>query len=412
MKSAEKRELLNELKELRKVVIELEKVKQDKKRMQAQLLQAQKMEAIGKLAGGMAHDFNNLLTAIIGYGHLLYDEIASEDPKREILEEILNAASQAAGLTKQLLSFSRKNHVKLEVLDLNSIVDEMEGMIDRLIGEDIEFAKDIEEKELNIKVDSTQLEQVILNLIVNARDAMPRGGKLTVVTEKVVIGDKEKHKIPYSRAGDFACLSVIDTGVGMEKKNIRKIFDPFYTTKRTGTGLGLSVVHGIIKKLKGWINVESMPGEGTTFKIYLPLSHKKKTKKKKEFTAVSDLKGKGESILVVEDEEVTRKFITKILRANGYSVLEAESIEEATKTFNNNQDEIKMIFSDVVLSDGSGLEFAEEIIAKDKNIKILLSSGYIDEKAELSRIAEKEFEFLEKPYNGQELSKKIREALA
>lgn len=412
MKSVEKRELLNELKELRKVVIELEKVKQDKKRMQAQLLQAQKMEAIGKLAGGMAHDFNNLLTAIIGYGHLLYDEIAYEDPKREILEEILNAASQAAGLTGQLLSFSRKSPVKLEVLDLNSIVDEMEGMINRLIGEDIEFSRNIEEKELNIKVDSTQLEQVILNLIVNARDAMPRGGKLTVVTEKVVIGDKEKHKIPYSRTGDFACLSVIDIGVGMERKSIRKIFDPFYTTKRTGTGLGLSVVHGIIKELNGWINVESKPGEGTTFKVYLPLSHKRKTKKGKEFTAVSDLKGNGESILVVEDEEVTRKFIAKILRANGYSVLEAENIEEATKTFNNNQDEIKMIFSDVVLSDGSGLEFAEEIIAKDKNIKVLLSSGYIDEKAELSRIAEKEFEFLEKPYNGQELSRKVREALA
>lgn len=412
MKSVEKIELLNELKELRKVVFELEKIKQDKKRMQAQLLQAQKMEAIGKLAGGMAHDFNNLLTAIIGYGQLLYDEIASEDPKREILEEILNAASRAAGLTGQLLSFSRKNPVKLEVLDLNLIVNEMEGMIDRLIGEDIEFSRDMEEKELNVRVDSTQLQQVILNLIVNARDAMPRGGKLTMATEKVVIGDKEKHKIPYSRTGDFACLSVIDTGVGMERKSIRKIFDPFYTTKRTGTGLGLSVVHGIINKLKGWINVESMPGEGTTFKIYLPLSDERKTEKGKEITAISDLKGKGESILVVEDEEVTRKFIAKILRANGYSVLEAESIEEATETFNRNQNEIKMIFSDVVLSDGSGLEFAEGIIAKDKNIKILLSSGYIDEKAELSRITEKEFEFLEKPYNGQELSRKIREVLA
>ncbi len=412
MKSKEKRELLNELKELRKVVTELEKARQDKKGIQAQLLQAQKMEALGKLAGGMAHDFNNLLTAIIGYGHLLYDEIAPEDPKREMLEEILNAAGQAAGLTGQLLSFSRKKPVKLEVLDVNLILADIEGMIGPLVGEDIDFSSGFEEGSTNVRGDATQIEQVIINLIVNARDAMPKGGKLILKTEKIVISEEDISRIPYSRARDFVCISVIDTGVGMDRKIISKIFDPFYTTKRTGTGLGLSVVLEVIKKLKGWINVESQPGEGTTFKVYLPLSNKRKTKKKKEFTAIPDLKGRGESILVVEDEEVTRKFIAKVLRANGYLVLEAENIEEATETFNRNQDEIKMIFSDVVLSDGSGLEFAEEIIAKDKNIKILLSSGYIDEKAELSRIAEREFEFLEKPYNGQELSRKVKETLA
>jgi signal transduction histidine kinase/DNA-binding response OmpR family regulator len=396
--------------------IELEKkqeeIEEDKKKIQAQLLQSQKMEAVGRLAGGIAHDFNNLLTAIIGYGHLLYDEIAEEDPRREMMEEILRAANQAAGLTGQLLAFSRKNPVKLEVLDLNSIVIGIEGMIDRLIGEDIKFSRDTEKKELNVKIDSTQLEQVILNLIVNARDAMLRGGKLTVKTEKVTIDDKEKHKIPCSYAGDFACLSVIDTGVGMEKKSIPKIFDPFYTTKKTGTGLGLSVVNEIIKKLNGWINVESAPKKGTTFRVCLPLSCEETAAKGKETIEMSELRGNGELILVVEDERITRNFIVRVLKGNGYSVLETENIEEAREIFKKNKDEIKMIFSDVVLADGSGLEFAEEIIAKDENIKILLSSGYIDEKAELSHIAQKKFRFLGKPYDVLKLLKAIKEILA
>jgi two-component system cell cycle sensor histidine kinase/response regulator CckA len=367
---------------------------------------------VGRLAGTIAHDFNNLLTAIIGYGHLLYDEVKSGDPKKEMLEEILNAANRAAGLTSQLLSFSRKNPVKLEVLNLNSIVAEIEGMIDRLIGEDIEFLSCLEEKGLNVKVDATQLEQIVLNLIVNARDAMPRGGKLTVKTEKVVIGDEEMSKIPCSYAGDFACLSIIDTGVGMEKESILKIFEPFYTTKKTGTGLGLSVVNEIIKKLHGWINVESESGKGTTFKAFLPLSCEEKTIKDKKPVGILELQGDGALILVVEDEKITRNFIVKVLRENGYSVLETETIEEARKKFNVRENEIKMVFTDVVLSDGNGLEFAEDIISKNKEMRILLSSGYIDEKAKLSHIAQKKFRFLGKPYDVLKLLRAVKEALA
>lgn len=387
-------------------------MEEEKKKMQAQLLQAQKMEAIGRLAGGIAHDFNNLLTAIIGYGQLLHDEITPEDPRREMMEEIINAANQAAALTGQLLAFSRKKPVKLEVIDVNSILKDIEGMIGPLVGEDIDFLSDFEEGLTNVRGDATQIEQVVLNLIVNAREAMPKGGKLTLKTERIVIKEEDFCKIPNSRAGDFICISVKDTGVGMDEERIKKIFDPFFTTKKTGTGLGLSVAHRIIENLEGWINIESEPGKGTTFKVYLPLSYKEKTKEAKKITSISDLKGKGETILVIEDEEVTRKFITKILKENGYSVLEAENIEVATRIFKKNKDKIKMVFSDVVLSDGSGLDFAEGIIAEGEDIKVLLSSGYIDEKAELSRIAEKEFEFLEKPYNGQELSRKVREILA
>ncbi len=395
--------------------IELEKkqeeIEKDKKKIQAQLLQSQKMEAIGILAGGIAHDFNNLLTAIIGYGYLLNDGIPAEDPKKEMIEEIISAANQAANLTGQLLAFSRKKPVKLEVFDLNSIITDIEGMIDRLIGEDIESSSNLEKVPENIKGDSTQIEQVILNLIVNSRDAMPKGGKLTLKTKNIKINDKKTRKIPSSRTGDFVCLSVMDTGVGIDKKTISKIFEPFFTTKKSGTGLGLSVVHEIVRKHDGWINVDSASDKGTTFRIYLPVSYEEKTKKTKEAVPIANLQGNGALILVVEDEEITRNFIVRVLKENGYSVLEAESIEDAVKIFAENKKQIKMVFSDVVLPDGSGLEFAEELIAKDENIKILLSSGYIDEKAELSHIAQRKFEFLEKPYDVPKLLRKIKEAL-
>jgi PAS domain S-box-containing protein len=393
-------------------ITERKKAEEEKENLNEQLLQSQKMESLGRLAGTIAHDFNNLLTAIIGYSYLLYDEITVEDPKKAMMEEIINAANQAANLTGQLLAFSRKKPAKLEVFDLNSIVTDVEGMVKRLIGEDIEFSSNLEKDLRNIKGDSTQIEQVILNLIVNSRDAMPKGGKLLLKTENIKMSNKKARKIPSSRKGNFVCLSVIDTGVGMNKKTISKIFDPFFTTKKTGTGLGLSVVHEIVEKHDGWINVKSSPGKGTTFRIYLPVSYEKKREKTKEFMPIANLKGKGELILVVEDEEITRNFIVRVLKENGYSALEAENIEEATEIFRKNKDKIKMVFSDVVLSDGSGLEFSEKLITKNENIKILLSSGYIDEKSELSNIAQKKFKFLEKPYEVTKLLTEIKETLS
>jgi PAS domain S-box-containing protein len=393
-------------------ITEHKKAEEEKENLNQQLLQAQKMESVGRLAGTIAHDFNNLLTAIIGYGYLLYDELKTGDPKKAMMEEIINAANQAANLTGQLLAFSRKKPVKLEVFNMNSIITDTEGMIHRLIGEDIKFSSYLKEELKNIKGDSTQIEQVILNLIVNARDAMPKGGKLTLKTENVSIGDKETRKIPSSRAGDFVCLSVTDTGVGIDKKTLPKIFDPFFTTKKSGTGLGLSVVREIVEKHDGWVNVESTPGKDTTFRIYLPVSLEEKTKKTKEVVPIADLQGNGELILVVEDEEITRNFIVRVLKENGYSVLETENIEEAAEVFEENKEQIKMVFSDVVLPDGSGLEFAEELITKDENTKILLSSGYIDEKAELSHIAQRKFKFLEKPYDVPKLLTEIKRILS
>jgi PAS domain S-box-containing protein len=390
-------------------ITQRKKAEEEKEKINLQLLQAQKMESVGRLAGTIAHDFNNLLTAIIGYGHLLYDEMEKEDPRSKMLGEILNAAKRAAGLTSQLLAFSRKNPIKLEILDLNSIITEFVDMIDRLIGEDIVFSSNLEEGQTNTKGDATQIEQIILNLVVNARDAMPEGGKLTIKTEKISINDEDARKLPCARKGDFICLSVTDTGKGIDKETISKIFDPFYTTKKTGTGLGLSVVNEIIKKQKGWINVESKPGKGTTFKIYLPACHEKKTIKSKGLIDLADLQGRGETVLVIEDEKITRRFITKVLNENGYKVLQAASIEEASEHMKKKQKEIQMLFSDVVLTDGSGLQFAEESINKNKNLKVILSSGYTDEKAELSSIAKKKFKFLEKPYEVQDLLKKVKE---
>jgi CheY-like chemotaxis protein len=329
-----------------------------------------------------------------------------------MLEEILNAANQAAGLTGQLLAFSRKKPAQLEVLDLNAILTDVESMLDRLVEEDIDFLINLEESQANVKGDATQIKQVVLNLIVNARDAMPEGGKLTLKTEKIVISEKDVRKIPYSHKGDFICLSVTDTGMGMNKETISKIFDPFFTTKKTGTGLGLSVIHGIVKKHDGWINVESFPRKGTTFRVCFPLCHEEKTWKAKDRIPLANLRGKGEVILVIEDEDVTRKFIIKVLNENGYFPLEATTIEEASGIFNKKEDEIHMFFSDVVLSDGNGLSFAEKLLAKNSGLKVLLTSGYIDEKAKLSCIAEKNFKFLAKPYNVQELLVKIKEALA
>ena len=387
------------------------KAEEEKEKINSQLLQAQKMESVGRLAGTIAHDFNNLLTAIIGYGSLLRDEIPEDDSKREMLEEILYAANQAARLTGQLLTFSRKSPAKLEVMNLNSIVSEIKGMIDRLVGEDIVFSSDIAESSLNIKGDVTQIKQVILNLIVNARDAMLEGGELYIKTEKVSIEDNEIDRIPYSYPGEFVCLTVSDTGIGMSEEKCAKIFDPFYTTKENGTGLGLSVVHEIIKKHDGWINVESEPGKSSTFKIYLPLSYEEEEERNKGDVPLSDLQGEGETILIVEDEEITRTFLSRVLKENGYSVFEADSIEEAKRIFKENKDGINMVFSDVILSDGSGVAFVEELFSENRNLRILLSSGYTSDKVEILNIAKEKFDFLEKPYDVSRLLIKVKEIL-
>ncbi|MBU0713261.1 PAS domain S-box protein, partial [bacterium] len=300
-------------------ISELKRSEKERENLQAQLLQSQKMEAVGNLAGGIAHDFNNLLTIISGYSQLILDRLDNNNPLRKNVEKIMKAGEQAASLTRQLLAFSRKLVLESKVMDLNTVVTDVEKMLGRLIGEDIKIDIFLAPELEHVQIDKGQIEQVIMNLVINARDAMPDGGKITVRTENVVI-DKELSKvIPESLPGRFVRFSVEDSGVGIDKAILDQIFEPFFTTKDVGvgTGLGLSVVYGIIKQHDGWINVYSEPGTGTIFKVYLPTVSAEIDDITKDTISLKELKGSGERILLVEDEEGIRGFAAEALRENG-----------------------------------------------------------------------------------------------
>jgi PAS domain S-box-containing protein len=394
-----------------KDISERKTAEEEKEKLRSQLLQAQKMEAVGRLAGGIAHDFNNLLTAIMGYTELLSSEFHPDDPRREDVKEILNAGKQASLLTRQLLTFSRRQIVQPEELNVNSIVTEVENILRHLIGEDIELVTVLDRDPGWIKADPGQMEQVIVNLAVNARDAMPDGGKLTIKTENITLGKKECALIPESKPGKFVCLWVEDTGVGMDKEIVADIFEPFFTTKESGTGLGLSVVYGIVKQHEGWIDVESSPGRGSTFRVYLPLVSAKGEARVKDKISVGDFRGDGEGILLVEDEDLVREFSSKVLRRNGYVVYEAGNIGEAFNIFEKEKENIRLVFSDVVLPDGNGIQLVEQLLSRKEGLRALLCSGYTDEKSKSTLIKRGEFHFIQKPYSAGDLLKAVKETL-
>lgn len=387
----------------------------EKKKLEQEILQIQKMEAIGNLAGGIAHDFNNILTVIGGYSRLMSSSFSKEDQRRKDLEEIIKSGEKAKSLTSQLLAFSRKQMLNPRVIDLNIIVTDMEKMLQRLIGEDIKLVTILSPKPARVKADQGQIEQIILNLAVNARDAMPDGGTLTIKTENIVL-DKEQCKIIQESApGLFTRLSIEDTGAGMDKEVIGRIFEPFFTTKDygKGTGMGLSGAYGIAKQHEGWINVYSEVRKGSIFKIYLPSSTSKSDYKieKETKVIVEDLKGKGERILVVEDDSSIRIFSKRLLSKNNYVVLEAVNSQEALTIFDKEAGNIDMVFSDMILPDKNGLQLVEELISKKRNLKVILTSGYLDSKSQLQKIQEKKFKFIQKPYSVEELLKAIREII-
>ena len=384
-----------------------------RKYLEEQLLQSQKMEAIGRLAGGIAHDFNNLLIPIEGYSELLWCRFDPNDPLRKHLEQIKRAAHRAASLTQQILAFSRKQLLQPEVLDLNAVLANIGEMLGHLLGEDIELVTVLDPELKSVHADRGQIEQVIMNLAVNARDAMPKGGKLTIKTENIPLDEETSKAIPEALPGQFVRLSVEDTGVGMHKAMLDQIFDPFFSTKSpgVGTGLGLSVVHGIIKQHKGWVNVYSEPGLGSTFKVYLPAFPRKPEAEPGERLSLEAFRGRGERILVVEDEEEVRKFIAEALGGNGYVVSEAASIEEAQVLFEREDGAFRLVFSDVVLPDGSGPELVEQLLSRKPELRVLLSSGYTDERSEWEEILEKGFRYLQKPYILPDLLRTIREVL-
>jgi PAS domain S-box-containing protein len=395
-------------------ITERKQAEAEKEKIRSQLLQAQKMEAIGALAGGVAHDFNNQLTAIQGYTDLILMDIGERDPRFKDLKQIRYAAERAGKLTRQLLLFSRKQPMELASLDVNRTIEDMLKMLNRLIGEDVVIETEPKPGLWTIQADEGKIEQVIMNLIVNARDAMPTGGRITIKTENVTVDEEYCRSYSYARSGRFVCLSVEDTGVGMEWEVVEHIFEPFFTTKEAGrgTGLGLSVVYGIVKQHEGWINVYSEPDRGTVFRIYLAATTAAPDEKIEDRMVWSGLRGAGERILLVEDEQGVREFAVRALRANGYEVVEAVSAAEATEIFEREGGKFHLLFSDVVLGDQSGLDLVERFLKRRPELGVLLSSGYMDEKSQWPVIRERGYSFLNKPYFLSDLLKAVKEALA
>ena len=380
---------------------------------EAQLRQSQKMEAVGRLAGGVAHDFNNLLTVIRGYSELLLARMGPDDPMRKDMGEVKKAADRASGLTRQLLAFSRRQFIAPKVIDLNALVANMDGMLRRLLGEDVvELCIELSPQAGAIRADAGQIEQVIMNLAVNARDAMPKGGRLTIETRNVTIGSPTRQLPTVVKPGSYVLLAVRDTGHGMDAETQSHLFEPFFTTKEKGkgTGLGLSTVYGIVKQNGGQIVVESNPGQGAAFKIYFPLVEQGVQGTAGSSDPAAPLHGR-ETILLVEDEPAVRGLVHETLRLYGYTVLEARHGIEALMTGAKHQGPIHLLLTDVVMPQMSGPEVAEKIQVVRPGIKVLYMSGYPDhpifEQGGISRGTS----FLSKPFAPNVLAKKVREVL-
>ncbi len=383
----------------------------EKKTLELQFREAQKMEAIGRLAGGIAHDFNNLLTAIEGYSDFLLKSLAPDDERRGDAAEIKKAAESAATLTRQLLAFSRRQIFRLKVLDCNAVICNTQKMLKRLIGENITLALDLAKEECRIKADPGQLEQIIMNLIVNARDAMPRGGGVTIKTENVELDESHPKMHLEGRPGPHVMISVMDTGSGMAAEVISHIFEPFFTTKEVGkgTGLGLAMVYGIVKQSGGNIYVYSEPGLGTTFKIYLP----RVTEEIKSCTSPARPKAlRGtETILVADDDDGVRGFTLRALRESGYTVLEARDGKEAARLCGENAGKISLVLTDTIMPGMDGHELYGLISRRWPEIKVIFMSGYTDMEPSGAREAYEILPFLPKPVSMDALVEKVREVL-
>ncbi|MEK6583112.1 MAG: PAS domain S-box protein [Nitrospirota bacterium] len=384
----------------------------EKKKLEDQLRHSQKLEAIGTFAGGIAHDFNNILTAIIGYGNLLQMKMEADEPLRAYVDPILISAERAASLTHSLLAFSRKQIMSTRPVNLNEIVGVVKKLLVRLIGEDIEVKTLLSEDDLTVMADPGQIEQVLINLATNARDAMEGGGVLTIITKPVELDNNFIMAHNYGKKGKYAFVSVTDTGTGMDERTKEKIFDPFFTTKEVGkgTGLGLAIVYGIIKQHNGYINVYSEQGQGTTFNIYLPLTRKAEVKETKLAEIASSMDG-AETVLLAEDEGEVRQITKTVLEKFGYKVIEAVDGEDAVNKFMENRDKIELLIFDVIMPKKTGKEAYEEIKKIRPDIRALFTSGYPVEIAGNKGPFEEGINFVPKPVSPTGLLKKVREIL-
>ena len=381
-------------------------------KLEEQLRQAQKMESIGRLAGGVAHDFNNLLTVIQGYAELMQMRLASDDPLRRSAAQIQQAAESAASLTRQLLAFSRKQILAPTRLDLNELVSNLHKMLKRLIGEDILLETNLTPNLHAVLADPGQMEQVLLNLVVNARDAMPTGGRLTLETANIELDQVYLSTHLEAPLGPAVMLAVTDTGQGMDKQTQAQIFEPFFTTKTVGqgTGLGLSTVYGIVKQSGGDIHVYSEPGQGTTFKIYLPAVETAAGPLSPE-QAQPEVRGGSETILLVEDEEMVRSLTLTVLEEEGYTLLEARQGEEALILARTHPGAIDLLITDVVMPEMSGRGLAGQLTALRPGLKVLYISGYTDDAVVRHGLLTAEVEFLSKPFSPTVLAGKVRAVL-
>ncbi len=380
-------------------------------RLEDQLRQAQRMEAVGMLAGGVAHDFNNLLTIITGYSQLILNGLGANDPNRHSVEQIMKAGESAAALTRQLLSFSRRQVLQPKVLDLNGLVTRLSSMLQRVIGEDIDLRRELRPHLGRVVADASQLEQVLMNLVVNAREAMPKGGTLTIETANSYLDETYAARHMQVKPGPYVLLAVSDNGAGMDAATQARLFEPFFTTKVVGkgTGLGLSTVFGIVKQSNGCVEVYSALGRGTSVKVYLPSIDQPVTV---ESGAQQRTAARGtETILVVEDDEMVRSLVRETLEREGYQVLDVSDPTAARGLSESRQGAIDLLIADVVMPRLSGPALAQELIGGRPALKVLYISGYTDSAVVNSGILEKDVAFLQKPFTPAALAEKVREVL-
>jgi two-component system, cell cycle sensor histidine kinase and response regulator CckA len=380
-------------------------------RLEEQLRQSQKMEAVGRLAGGVAHDFNNVLSVILSYAHILLADLKPGEPMRDDVEEISKAAKRAAGLTRQLLMFSRQQVLEPKVLDLNEVLSSMDKMLQRILGADVDLVSLPRQPLGRVRVDPSSIEQVIMNLVVNARDAMPTGGKLTMETDNVVLDEAYARDHLGVTPGPHVMLAVTDTGSGMEKATLARIFEPFFTTKAAGkgTGLGLSTVFGIVQQSGGSVWVYSEPGKGTTFKVYLPLVDEA-VDDVRAIPTPTTLRG-SETILLVEDDDQVRTVARGILGRSGYHVIEARHAGEALLHCENHPGTIHLLLTDVVMPQMSGPELAKRLAKARPDMKVLCMSGYTDDSIVRHGVLEARIEYLQKPITPETLTTRVRDVL-
>ncbi len=393
-------------------ISERKRAEEENERLEMQVRQAQKLESIGRLAGGVAHDLNNLLAPILGYGEMLLEDTIANDPRKEPIQEIVNAGVRARDLVRQLLAFSRKQTLEFKSIDLNSLLTDFEKLLRRTIREDIDIDIVRTDPLPLIKGDVGQLEQVVMNLAVNAQDAMPEGGNLTLETARVDLDENYAAQHDGVEPGPYVALAVSDTGCGMDEKTREQLFEPFFTTKEKdkGTGLGLATVYGVVKQHGGNIWVYSEPGQGSTFKVYLPVSEETEIQKKKDRKTVKDLKG-SETVLLVEDNEEVRNLAVAILKREGYTVLVAESGREALAVLDSHKATVRLLLTDVVMPEINGKELYRRVSESCPNIKALYMSGYTDNVIAHHGVLDKGVHFIQKPFSVKALAEKVRDVL-